>query len=99
MSAPRCRCRTGYVVDLRLPEGLPVLRVQALLNVEEIDVTDLAVTPPADEPEPKNQVSQRLFEYLHLAAGRGRGGRYPMAWELAELTRIERYDIAPWLFF
>jgi hypothetical protein len=67
--------------------------------VEEIDVTDLAVTPPADEPEPKNQVSQRLFEYLHLAAGRGRGGRYSMAWELAELTRIKRYDIAPWLFF
>jgi hypothetical protein len=24
---------------------------------------------------------------------------YPAAWELAGVTRIDRFDIAPWLFF
>jgi hypothetical protein len=24
---------------------------------------------------------------------------YPPAWELAGITRIDRFDIAPWLFF
>jgi len=34
-----------------------------------------------------------------IALGPVSRSAYPPAWELAGITRIDRFDIAPWLFF
>jgi hypothetical protein len=47
------------------------------------------------------QIAHVLAEWLKrlFAFGTVSRSAYPAAWELAGITRIDRFDIAPWLTF
>jgi hypothetical protein len=47
------------------------------------------------------QIAHVLAAWLkrRFALGPVSRSPYPAAWELAGITRIDRFDIAPWLFF
>ena len=64
-------------------------------------MTDLATTPAQGLQTAPQQIAHVLAEWLkrHLALGPVSRSVYRAAWELAGITRIDRFDIAPWLFF
>lgn len=65
-------------------------------------MTDLAVAQTAYLSEAAPQrVARRLADRLKRlsAFGRVKRSSCPAAWELIGITRIDRYDAAPWLFF
>jgi len=64
-------------------------------------MTGLATTPAQGLQTAPQQIAHVLAEWLkrHLALGPVSRSVYRAAWELAGITRIDRFDIAPWLFF
>ena len=64
-------------------------------------MTDLATTPAQGLQTTPQQIARVLAEWLKRLSALGPVSRsaYPPAWELAGITRIDRFDIAPWVFF
>jgi len=64
-------------------------------------MTGLATTPAQGSQTTPQQIAHVLAEWVKrlFALGPVRRSAYPPAWELAGITRIDRFDIAPWLFF
>ena len=62
-------------------------------------MTGLATTPAQGLQTAPQQIAHVLAEWLkrHLALGPVSRSVYRAAWELAGITRIDRFDIAPWL--
>ena len=61
----------------------------------------LATTPACGFHTMPQQIAHVLAAWLkrRFALGPVSRSPYPAAWELAGITRIDRFDIAPWLFF
>jgi len=61
----------------------------------------LAITPPHSFQTTAQRIAHVLAEWPKrlFALGPVRRSTHPAAWELAGITRIDRFDIAPWLFF
>ena len=64
-------------------------------------MTVLATTPAQGLQTTPQQIAHVLAEWVKrlFALGLVSRSTYPSAWELAGITRIDRFDIAPWLFF
>ena len=64
-------------------------------------MTDLATTPAQGLQTTPQQIARVLAEWLKRLFALGPASRSPYraAWELAGITRIDRFDIAPWLSF
>lgn len=64
-------------------------------------MTDLATMPGQGSQTMPQQIAHVLAAWLkrRFALGPVSRSAYPAAWELAGITRIDRFDIAPWLFF
>jgi hypothetical protein len=64
-------------------------------------MTGPATTPAQGLQTTQQQIAHVLAEWVKpfFALGPARRSVYPAAWELAGITRIDRFDIAPWLFF
>ena len=64
-------------------------------------MTGLATTPAQGSQTTPQQIAHVLAEWVKrlFALGPVSRSAYPAAWELAGVTRIDRFDIAPWLFF
>jgi len=64
-------------------------------------MTGLTTTPAQGLQTTPQQIAHVLAEWLkrRFAFGPVSRSAYPPAWELAGITRIDRFDIAPWLFF
>ena len=64
-------------------------------------MTGPATTPAQGLQTTPPQIAHVLAERLKrlFALGPVSRSAYPAAWELAGITRIDRFDIAPWLFF
>ena len=64
-------------------------------------MTCLATTRAQGWQTTPHQIAHVLAEWVKrlFALGPVRRSAYPPAWELAGITRIDRFDIAPWLFF
>ena len=64
-------------------------------------MTVLATTPAQGLQTTPRQIAHVLAEWLRrlFALGPVSRSAYQAAWELAGITRIDRFDIAPWLFF
>jgi len=64
-------------------------------------MTGLATTPAQGLQTTPRQIAHVLAEWAKrlFALGPVSRSAYPAAWELAGITRIDRFDIAPWLFF
>jgi hypothetical protein len=63
-------------------------------------MTDLAITPVQGSQTTLQQIAHVLVERVKqlFTLGPVRRSPYRAAWELAGITRIDRFDIAPWLF-
>ena len=64
-------------------------------------MTDLAATPAQGLQTTPQPIAHVLAEWVKrlFALGPVSRSAYPAAWELAGITRIDRFDIAPWLSF
>ena len=64
-------------------------------------MTSLATTPAQGLQTTPQQIAHSPAEWLMrlFALGPLSQSAYPGAWELAGITRIDRFDIAPWLSF
>ena len=64
-------------------------------------MTGLATTPAQGLQMTLQQIAYVLAEWLKRLFALGPVSRSPYraAWELAGITRIDRFDIVPWLFF
>jgi len=64
-------------------------------------MTGLATTPAQGLQTTPQQIAHVLAEWLKRLFALGPVSRSPYraAWELAGITRIDRFDIAPWLSF
>jgi hypothetical protein len=64
-------------------------------------MTDLATTPAEGLQTTPQQIARVLVKWVRqlFALGPVRGSSYPAAWELAGITCIDRFEIAPWVFF
>jgi hypothetical protein len=65
-------------------------------------MTDLAVAQTTQSPDTAlQQVAHSLTDWLGRLRAPGPVNRSacPAAWELTGITRVERYDAAPWLSF
>ena len=64
-------------------------------------MTSLATTPAQGLQTTPQQIAHVLAEWVRrlFALGPVTRSPYRAAWELAGITRIDRFDIAPWLSF
>jgi hypothetical protein len=64
-------------------------------------MTDLAIGPAHRWQTTPQQIAHGLAERVKrlFTLGPVRRSACPAAWELSGITRIDRFDIAPWLFF
>lgn len=64
-------------------------------------MTGCATTPAQGLQTTPQQIAHVLAEWVKriFALGPVSRSAYPAAWELAGITRIDRFDIAPWLSF
>jgi len=64
-------------------------------------MTGLATTPAQGLQTTPQQIVHVLAEWMkrRFALGPVRRSPYRAAWELAGITRLDRFDVAPWLFF
>ena len=63
-------------------------------------MTGLATTPAQGLQTTPQQIAHVLAEWLKRPFALGPVSRsYRAAWELAGITRIDRFDVAPWLSF
>jgi hypothetical protein len=65
-------------------------------------MTDLAVAQTVQRSDAApQQVAQLIADWVQRlsALGGAKRSECPAAWELTGITRIDRYDTAPWLSF